>query len=40
MSDFDRLRRQDIRNEIRIFRSEVAIVVATALLVAAYIMIS
>jgi hypothetical protein len=40
MSVFDRLQRQDTRNETRIFRSEIAIIVVCALLVTAYLMIS
>ena len=40
MSVFDRLQRQDTRNETRIFRCEIAIIVVCTLLVTAYLMIS
>jgi hypothetical protein len=40
MSVFDRLQRQDIRNETRILWCEVAIIAVVALLLIAYIMVS
>jgi hypothetical protein len=40
MSAFDRLRRQDYRNETRIFWSEIAVIAIVVALVIAYIMIS
>ena len=40
MSVFDRLQRQDTKNETRIFWSEIAILVVAALLVTAYVMLS
>ncbi|WP_428672057.1 hypothetical protein [Reyranella sp.] len=39
MSVFDRLQRQDTRNETRILWSEVGIVIVTTLLVTVYLMI-
>jgi hypothetical protein len=40
MSVFDRLRRQDTRNETRIFWSEIAIIAIVALMVTAYVMVA
>jgi len=40
MSVFNRLRRQDTRNETRIFWCEITILVVAALLVTAYVMVS
>jgi hypothetical protein len=40
MSAFDRLQRQDTRNESRIFWCEVGVIIVATLLVTVYLMIS
>jgi len=40
MSLFDRLQRQDTRNETRILWCEIAVIAVVALLVTAYVMVS